>query len=441
MDGFAFQLQNDAAESEGCLPQSEGSGVPGNGSSGGETGSAVSSDSLPSLSAVFGFAASWGKKIQNDLQLNQLVDQVKKQSEEVTRAYTQDISQFAQAVKVGASRGMDEISTRFSQLKTDLETELKDEGADGPDSDARDPTAEGQSVRDPAGSTKEAQGLLGGFGKHFRADMLKQRQEMAKRLMSKLGADLEDLLREAIVIEAPGSASTEEQRNAARKIIYDRRMAQLAAIQESKDTYLVDPRCQAVDIPGATMAAQGTDAESGDSAAVAGTAAGFAEFTSTFSLDSKQDEIAQLLADIPAIAQMHSVLVPEKVSEPEFWTRYFFRAWMVDQEEARRKKLVEAAVAAAVEEDFSWDMDEESDSEAPAKSSNASPNPKEAPKQHSEKPTLEAAVAAEDVPAENEEPSAAAAGGHHEQLDAETSPAKEPLGLKAQPAQSKESVA
>ncbi|KAJ2644553.1 hypothetical protein GGF44_000555 [Coemansia sp. RSA 1694] len=313
---------------------------------------------------MFGFATSWGKKIQNDLQLNHLVDQVKKQSEEVTKAYSQDLSEFAQAVRVGATRGIDEISTRFHQMKTDLEQEFKDEqGATS--------ASQERSVSDEHPAAESSQGLFGGISRHFQSDMLRQRQEKAKRLMNKLGADLEDLLREAIVIEAPGSTSTEEQRNTARKIIYDRRMAQLAAIQESEDTYLVDPRTNNVEIPGATDGAEPSS--------------GFDEFASGFSLVDKQEEIAHLLSENSAVIQMHDTLVAERVAEAEFWTRYFFRAWMVDQEEVRRKKLVEAAVAAAVEEEFSWDMDEEEEEYSEARTKGA-------------QPSSEPAVAQEDTP-------------------------------------------
>ncbi|KAJ2890633.1 BSD domain-containing protein 1, partial [Coemansia aciculifera] len=322
MDAFAFQLQTDAAESEGCPQQSPN----------------PDADSLPSLSSMFGFAASWGKKIQTDLQLTQLVDQVKKQSEEVTKAYSQDLSEFAQAVRVGATRGIDELSTRFSQIKAEFKDEEEAKGEDTSVSSQQQ--QEERSVSGgPATAEPSSQGLFGGISRHFQSDVLRQRQEKAKRLMSKLGADLEDLLREAIVIEAPGSASTEEQRNAARKIIYDRRMAQLAAIQESTDTYLVDPRTTVVEIPGATNG--GADDSSSSSR--------FDEFVGEFSLDERQEEVALMLKeDNSVVAQMHKTLVEEKkVTEQEFWTRYFYRVWLVDQEEVRRKKLVEAAVAAA----------------------------------------------------------------------------------------------
>ncbi|KAJ1888900.1 BSD domain-containing protein 1 [Kickxella alabastrina] len=325
MDGYAAQLQAEAAESEGILPQRSEPSSP---QTGPETNT---SDLVPSFSSMFGFAASWGKRLQTEFQLDHFVDQVKKQSEEVTKAYTQDIAEFAQAVKVGATRGMDELSTRFTQLKTDLESELQPEqtsrAVGGTETAAQD-----QKVH--------SQNMFGGIGRHFQVDALMQQQEKAKRLMSKLGSDLEDLLRDAIVIEAPGSGSTEEQKSAARKIIYDRRMAQLAAIRESEDTYLVDPREMSE----------------------------FKTFEEAFVMDQGMLQVAQLLAENPAMAGIHAKLVSEKVGENEFWTRYFFRAWMVEQEEVRRKKLVEAAVAATAEDEFSWDAEEEDEDEEDSKS-------------------------------------------------------------------------
>ncbi|KAJ2784023.1 BSD domain-containing protein 1 [Coemansia interrupta] len=340
MDGYTAQLQAEAAESEGILPQPSEPSTPQSGLPAAEdaAGSGSTADSLPSLSSMFGFAASWGKKLQTELQLDQFVDQVKKQSEEVTKAYSQDIAEFAQAVKVGAARGMDELSTRFTQIKTDIETEFRDDTGDvkpkSVDPDSKEGAAQDTVEATYGGKETSAQqekGIFGGLGKHFQVDALREQQAKAKRMMNKLGTDLEDLLRDAIVIEAPGSASTEEQRTAARKIIYDRRMAQLAAIQESEDTYLSDPS----------------------------TLPEFSEFEPTYDFAQNKSQIEELLSNGSAVAEMKKRLVPGSVSEKEFWRRYFFRAWMVDQEEARRKKLVEAAVAATTEEEFSWDADED----------------------------------------------------------------------------------
>ncbi|KAI9500119.1 hypothetical protein BX070DRAFT_66641 [Coemansia spiralis] len=345
MDDFAFQLAADAAEAEKSSSNELSKSPTANE---GKNGAEAADDSLPSFGSMFGFAASWGKRLQDELQLDQFVDQLKKQSEEVSKAYKEDIAEFAQAVKVGAARGVDELSTRFSQLKTDLETEFRDD-SNNANSSKTALEEEGSRADGPTGADV-APGLLQGIGKHFQADAMKQRQERAKRLLGRLGADLEDLLRDAIVIEAPGSSSTEEQKTAARKIIYDRRMAQLAAIQESEDTYLVDPEAS----------------QAGDGAKEEAAAKEYAIFAKEFSLDGrKEEETAWLLEDNPAMAQLYKRLVPAKIAEVQFWTRYFFRAWLVDQEEIRRKKLVEAAVAATEEEQLGWDLD--SDGEEPGK--------------------------------------------------------------------------
>ncbi|KAJ1667058.1 hypothetical protein IW140_002269 [Coemansia sp. RSA 1813] len=352
MDDFTIRLATDAAEAENSAsPEGESSGQNRNRTETDE------GEEGPSLGSMFGFAANWGRRLQNELHLDQLVDQVKKQSEEVTKAYKDDITEFAQAVRVGAVRGMDELSTRFGQIKTDLEAELlsnddEDEPAQQQGGSANNGKREVGGAGEQPG--RSATGLLQGIGKHFQMDALRQRQEKAKRLVDKLGTDLEDLLRDAIVIEAPGSASTEEQRSAARKIIYDRRMAQLAAIQESEDTYLVDPEAKK----------DATEPGKQDNAP------NFATFIKDFDLESKQKEGEEgttgLLKDNPAMAKLHKKLVPEKVEDSVFWTRYFFHAWLIDQEEMRRKKLVEAAVAATEEDQFSWDLEEEEEEEEPS---------------------------------------------------------------------------
>lgn len=35
--------------------------------------------------------------------------------------------------------------------------------------------------------------------------------------------------------------------------------------------------------------------------------------------------------------------VPETLTEDEFWTRYFFRVYQVEREEARRKAIIQGA--------------------------------------------------------------------------------------------------
>ncbi|KAJ2156481.1 hypothetical protein GGF46_005162 [Coemansia sp. RSA 552] len=307
---------------------------------------------------MFGFAASWGRKLQADLQIDQFVDQVKRQSEEVSRAYSQDLSEFAQAVKAGATKGMGELSTRFAQLKTDLSAELNSDASHQGQIRTEGQEQADDQTRRGVGESSHAEPSL--------VNVLRQQQAKTKRLLSRLGTDLEDLLRDAIVIEAPGSAGTEEQRKEARRVIYDRRMAQLAALQENEDTYVVDPRT-------ATASNEAEDKAGNKDVLGKDASSEFERFMAETDLGAKGDEKKQqLLQDNSAMRDIHSRLVPDKVAEDEFWTRYFFRAWQVDQEELRRKKLVEAAVIAAeADEEFSWDTDDENDAAKPPENSHA----------------------------------------------------------------------
>jgi hypothetical protein len=72
------------------------------------------------------------------------------------------------------------------------------------------------------------------------------------------------------------------------------------------------------------------------------------------------ERIAKTLSD-PEDSQMlqetFTALVPSILSDDEFWTRYFFRVYQIEQEEMRRKALIHGANQ--TEEDFSWEDDEE----------------------------------------------------------------------------------
>ncbi|KAJ2124030.1 hypothetical protein IW147_002137 [Coemansia sp. RSA 720] len=261
MDGFGYQLATDAAEAEGCAPTRSASSTP--------------DETDITFSSMFGFATQWGKKLQSDLQLTTLVGQLKQQSASVTQAYTQDIAEFAQAVKTGATRSIDTLSTQLHRLSTN--------------------------------DTAPA--------------------DRATRLLRSVGADLEDLLRSALVIEAP--QSTREEKEQARQLVYDRRMAQLAKIRESTDTFTEHPESAEYDT-----------------------------FARAFSVEERRGEIDELRKD-EKMKEMMAKLVPEQVEEDVFWTRYFFHVKRVEQEEMRRKKLVEDAVAATADEEFSWDMDDD----------------------------------------------------------------------------------
>ncbi|KAH9062333.1 hypothetical protein EDB87DRAFT_1606425 [Lactarius vividus] len=67
-----------------------------------------------------------------------------------------------------------------------------------------------------------------------------------------------------------------------------------------------------------------------------------------------EDELA---ADDGALQNTRSILVPEELSKDEFWTRYFFRVYQINQEDERRKAVLEGPTAQ--EEDFSWEDEDE----------------------------------------------------------------------------------
>jgi len=72
--------------------------------------------------------------------------------------------------------------------------------------------------------------------------------------------------------------------------------------------------------------------------------------------DETQRE-AELTADEGALQFTRSTLVPEAMSEEEFWKRYFFRVHQINQEDERRKAVLEGSTAH--EEDISWEDEEE----------------------------------------------------------------------------------
>jgi len=68
--------------------------------------------------------------------------------------------------------------------------------------------------------------------------------------------------------------------------------------------------------------------------------------------------------DGEALCSTRDALVPSVIDAQTFWTRYFFRIYLIEKEEEKRKELL-AAGAPEGEEDFSWEDEEEEDSVTP----------------------------------------------------------------------------
>lgn len=87
----------------------------------------------------------------------------------------------------------------------------------------------------------------------------------------------------------------------------------------------------------------------------------FESWLSTFSLEDKKGEISELLVNSPSIRALYTKMVPAAVAHSEFWQRYFYKVFQLDQEEARRLVLKQRAEQSAHTETLGWEEEEEDD--------------------------------------------------------------------------------
>uniref|UniRef100_A0A3Q4AG16 BSD domain-containing protein n=1 Tax=Mola mola TaxID=94237 RepID=A0A3Q4AG16_MOLML len=87
----------------------------------------------------------------------------------------------------------------------------------------------------------------------------------------------------------------------------------------------------------------------------------FDNWLSSFRLEEKKGEISELLVNSPSIRSLYTKMVPAAVAHSEFWQRYFFKVFQLDQEEARRVALKQRAEQSAHTETLGWEEEEEDD--------------------------------------------------------------------------------
>ncbi|XP_060781231.1 BSD domain-containing protein 1 isoform X2 [Neoarius graeffei] len=85
----------------------------------------------------------------------------------------------------------------------------------------------------------------------------------------------------------------------------------------------------------------------------------FDTWLSTFSLEEKKAEISELLVNSPSIRALYTKMVPAAVAHSEFWQRYFYKVFQLDQEEARRVALKRRAEETTQSESLGWEEEEE----------------------------------------------------------------------------------
>ncbi|KAK5916478.1 hypothetical protein CgunFtcFv8_011455 [Champsocephalus gunnari] len=87
----------------------------------------------------------------------------------------------------------------------------------------------------------------------------------------------------------------------------------------------------------------------------------FDNWLCSFSLEDKKGEISEHLVSSPSIRALYTKMVPAAVAHSEFWQRYFYRVFQLDQEEARRVALKQRAEQSTHTESLGWEEEEEED--------------------------------------------------------------------------------
>ncbi|KAM8833878.1 BSD domain-containing protein 1 isoform 2-T2 [Synchiropus picturatus] len=85
----------------------------------------------------------------------------------------------------------------------------------------------------------------------------------------------------------------------------------------------------------------------------------FDKWLATFSLEEKKAEVSELLVSSASIRALYTKMVPAAVSHSEFWQRYFYKVFQLDQDEARRVALKQRADQTCHPETLGWEEEEE----------------------------------------------------------------------------------
>ncbi|KAJ6587061.1 hypothetical protein DFH09DRAFT_1259982 [Mycena vulgaris] len=102
-------------------------------------------------------------------------------------------------------------------------------------------------------------------------------------------------------------------------------------------------------------------------------------------------------ADGQALKANQDALVPAEITRETFWQRYFFRVHQIEQEEEKRKALLQRSTES--EEDFSWEDEDESTPSTAAPNSAPTPVALEKPSQTTLSATLSAPPSETPTPA------------------------------------------
>ncbi|KAH3687013.1 hypothetical protein WICPIJ_002007 [Wickerhamomyces pijperi] len=91
--------------------------------------------------------------------------------------------------------------------------------------------------------------------------------------------------------------------------------------------------------------------------------ASFVSFEKQFNIDSKTEDIAQRLTNLP-LQKLFNEIVPERISYSSFWCIYYYNVSQIQEREEKRKQLLNKNnTPQQQEESFDWEEDEEEEEE------------------------------------------------------------------------------
>ncbi|KAI7857688.1 hypothetical protein BDC45DRAFT_603252 [Circinella umbellata] len=262
----------------------------------------------------FGFSQRWSN----------LVDTVKKQSEQVVNVTRNDLQEFAQVLKEDTNQTVDKLS---KSVKPDI----KGKGR------AKNNVNKEEGIWSYV--WYQTQQLPSALRLPDNMDLGKLRQEMdqgtryAEQYLQTFGSEVMDTVNKALDMIDSDDDDDDQQRepegrqstssNRTNRIFATRKERLLAEMRTDPNTFLTQ-------LPDTN--------------------------TNQFDVEKKTDEIAQILDEFPDLREMMDNLVPIKVTYVLFWQRYFYHAEKIEKEDEKRQLIAEGADE---EDEFKWDSDDE----------------------------------------------------------------------------------
>jgi hypothetical protein len=228
------------------------------------------------------------------------------QGESVYKEAQQELT----AVGEEASKGFEDLRSSFIKRTRALSQaqpvgETSATGTEGETENKEATTDEGVLARLRAEAAK-------------RLKEIEKAEDAADEALLKFGTNIRNFLRDAVTIAPPsgdeqGSTVLFESKDAhGKRVIHTTRFdAQLHAIHSSLDSFAKDP-----------------DTEE------------FKPWAEKFDAESKTDDISKDLENFPELRASMEKLVPDRVTYPDFWKRYYFLRHSVETAEARRRDLL-----------------------------------------------------------------------------------------------------